>query len=159
MDVTFREINFENKKDNETAVLLLNEFMNRRDTLSSSSEINISIIEKIKSLGFSKIYLCEHLSNIIGIAVCFRGFSTFKQKELLNIHDFYIRKDFQGKGIGKRFLKYIESECLRNNFCRVTLEVYSDNINAIKLYRKSGFIGNADSENNCLICAMKKDLN
>jgi RimJ/RimL family protein N-acetyltransferase len=40
----------------------------------------------------------------------------------------------------------------------VTLEVYNDNPNAIKLYKKCGFIGSANTESDCLIYAMKKDL-
>lgn len=158
MDVTFREINYEDQNDCKIVVILLNEFMIDRDA-KSTGEIDISIIEKIKKLGFAKIYLCEFDSNIIGIAVCFRGFSTYKQKELLNIHDFYMQKNYQGKGLGRLFLEYIENECKKNNFCRVTLEVYGDNVNAIKLYRRSGYVGSGDSENNCLVYALKKDLN
>lgn len=158
MKVIFRETNMENKRDNESIVLLLNEFMNRNDQPNSTEKIDISIIGKLKKLSTTKIYLCENCNDIIGIAVCFIGFSTYKQRELLNIHDFFIRKEWQGKGIGKKFLQYIDKECVKNNLCRVTLEVYGDNTNAIKLYNQSGYIGNENSQNNCLIFAMKKDL-
>jgi len=156
MDISFREFDFEDKEDGERAVFLLNEFMNR--TEKSAREIDTSIIGQMKNLGFAKIYFSEVDRNIIGIAVCFKGFSTYKQKELLNIHDFYLQKNYQGNGIGKLFLEFIEKECIKNDFCRVTLEVYGDNANAIKLYKKSGYVGSADSENSCLIYAMKKDI-
>jgi len=156
MDISFREIDFEDKADGEKAVLLLNEFMNQ--TEKCTREIDISIIEKMQNLGFAKIYFSEVDRNIMGIAVCFKGFSTYKQKELLNIHDFYLQKNYQGNGIGKLFLEFIEKECIKNDFCRVTLEVYGDNSHAIKLYKKSGYVGSEDTKNSCLIYAMKKDL-
>jgi ribosomal protein S18 acetylase RimI-like enzyme len=155
MEIKFREINYKNKNDKIVAVTMLNEFMNRE---KNNGEIEITIIEKIQNLGYAKIYFCEDANDVIGIAVCFKGFSTYKQRELLNIHDFYIRSNYQGKGIGKNFLDYIQDECKRNNYCRVTLEVYNDNINAIKLYKKCGFIGSTSKENDQIIYAMKKDL-
>jgi len=157
MNVIFRETNMDNKRDNESIVLLLNEFMNTTDQ-TNRAEIDISVIDKLKKLSTTKIYLCENSDDIIGIAVCFIGFSTYNQRELLNIHDFFISSDWQGKGIGKKFLQYIDEECIKNNWCRVTLEVCGDNSNAIKLYSDSGYIGNENSENNCLIFAMKKDF-
>lgn len=156
MDILFKELRFDNKIDVQNAIRLLNEFMNLN--VKSEREIDENTFEKMKNLGFSKIYLCESDSNIIGIAVCFKGFSTYKQSELINIHDFYIQKDYQGKGIGMMFLDYIEKESIKNNFCRITLEVYGDNANAIKLYDKCGYIGSENSDSNCLIYAMKKDL-
>lgn len=159
MNVIFRETNMDNHIDNESIVQLLNEFMNGSDTINGIEKIDIGIIDELKRISTTRIYLCENSKDIIGIAVCFIGFSTYKQKRLLNIHDFFIRKEFQGKGIGKLFLEYIEQECLKNNLCRVTLEVYGDNMNAIKLYKHRGFVGNECIENKCLIYAMKKDLN
>lgn len=156
MDIAFREMNFEDKTDGEKAVFLLNEFMNHAEKCTRI--IDKSIIGKMQNLGYAKIYFSEVDRNVIGIAVCFKGFSTYKQKELLNIHDFYLQKNYQGNGIGRLFLEFIEKECKKNNFCRVTLEVYGDNVNAIKLYKKSGYVGSEDSENGCLIYAMKKDL-
>lgn len=155
MNINFRELNYDNNDDRQIAVVLLNEFMNMRH---NNKKIEIDIMEKIKALGYAKVYFCADGDTVIGIAVCFKGFSTFKQRELLNIHDFYIRSDYQGQGIGKMFIKYIEDECKKNGLCRVTLEVYNDNPNAIKLYKKCGFIGSENSESDCLVYAMKKDL-
>ena len=156
MNIIFREADLANSRDSKALVVLLNEFMHGKNT-TNVKIIDCGIIQKLTKLGTSKVYLCEYSEDIIGIAVCFIGFSTFKQKELLNIHDLFIKEEFQGKGIGTKFLKYIEKECLKNDFCRITLKAYDDNLNAIKLYEKSGFIGSKNSQHN-LIYAMKKDL-
>jgi GNAT superfamily N-acetyltransferase len=157
MNTIFREADLEKIRDNEAIVTLLNEFMFRNHP-DNTQHIDISIIQKLKKLGTTKIYLCELGNDIFGIAVCFVGFSTYRQRELLNIHDFFIQKEHQGKGIGTKFLEFIEKECIRNNFCRITLEVYNENKIAMKLYEKIGFLGNRDAEENHIIYAMKKDL-
>ena len=158
MDVIFRAADLNKDRDIEALVILINEFMFGKDTGNAKS-IDSGIAQKLKKIGTAKIYLCECYDNIIGIAVCFIGFSTYRQKELLNIHDFFIQKEYQGKGIGTRFLEYIEEECIKNDFCRITLEAYDDNTNAIKLYVNNGFQGNKNIGNNHLIYAMKKELN
>jgi GNAT superfamily N-acetyltransferase len=155
MNVFFRETDMTGVGDCEAVVRLLNEFMHIRSA-PDVREIDGGIIPKLKKLGTAKIYLCENGGQIIGIAVCFVGFSTYRQKELLNIHDIYIRDEYQRKGIGTEFLKYIESECMKNGFCRITLEVYGGNVNAVKAYEKCGFVGNKGAQE--VIYAMKKDL-
>ena len=155
MNFTFRESDLISSRDNDAIVQLLNEFM---FSDNSTGKIGLDIIPKLISLGNSKVYLCEADNNVIGIAMCFLGFSTYYQKELLNIHDFYIQDKYQGKGVGKCFLKYIEEDCTKNGICRITLEVLGDNANAIKVYKHCGFIGDAIDENNHIIYAMKKDL-
>ncbi|MDP4091399.1 MAG: GNAT family N-acetyltransferase [Bacillota bacterium] len=157
MDVTFRESDLSNHRDNEAIVSLLNEFMYGRKT-EGENIIDTGLIEKLRRLGTAKVYLCEYLDSIIGIAVCFVGFSTFKQKELLNIHDFYIKEEYQGRELGRRFLEYIENQCFKNGFCRITLEVYNDNVRAMKLYEKAGFVGNKNNEPDFPVYAMKKEL-
>mgnify|MGYP000862514020 CR=1 FL=1 len=155
MNINFREMNYDNNKEKQIATNLLNEFMN---ITNDNEKIDISVMDKMKSLGYAKIYFCTDADDVVGIAVCFKGFSSYRQRELLNIHDFYIRNKYQGQGIGKRFIEYIEGECKKNGLCRITLEVYSDNLNAIKLYRKCGFIGDEDTKEERQMYAMKKEL-
>ncbi len=155
MNINFREMIYDNNNDKHIAVVLLNEFLNLKN---STEKLEIGVMDKINNLGFGKVYFCVDGDVVIGIALCFRGFSSYKQTELLNIHDFYIRSNYQGQGIGKKFLEYIEEECKKNGFCRITLEAYDDNPNAIKLYRKCGFVGSETTDHDRLMYAMKKDL-
>ena len=37
----------------------------------------------------------------VGLAVCFRGFSTFAARPLLNIHDFSVLPACRGAGVGR----------------------------------------------------------
>src|SRR4029453_5239669 len=38
----------------------------------------------------------------VGIAVCFRGFSTFAARPLLNIHDLAVLPEYRGRGVGQQ---------------------------------------------------------
>lgn len=73
------------------------------------------------------------------MANCFVGFSTFKAKQLINIHDFVVHSDYRQKGLGENLLNTIAQYAHNNNMCRVSLEVREDNPKAMNLYKKVGF--------------------
>ncbi len=75
----------------------------------------------------------------VGIANCFINFSTFKAKQLVNIHDFAVSPFFRNLGIGKKLMQFVLDYCRENKFCRVNLEVRHDNYEAQRLYRKLNF--------------------
>mgnify|MGYP001335276847 CR=1 FL=1 len=74
-----------------------------------------------------------------GLAICILGFSTFRLKPVLNIHDFCVAERFQGRGVGKRLMAGVEEEARRRGCCKITLEVREDNLRAQALYLKCGF--------------------
>jgi ribosomal protein S18 acetylase RimI-like enzyme len=76
---------------------------------------------------------------LAGVANCFVGFSTFKAKPLINIHDFSVDPRFRRKGIGEAMLKAIADFCRKNDFCKISLEVRYDNAGAQRLYQRFGF--------------------
>ncbi|MEM6811395.1 MAG: GNAT family N-acetyltransferase [Pseudomonadota bacterium] len=78
-----------------------------------------------------------------GLANCFEGFSTFKCKPLINIHDMAVYPEFRGMQISQKILKKIEQIALERNACKITLEVLSENEPAQKAYKKFGFEGYA----------------
>jgi len=76
----------------------------------------------------------------VGLANCFYGFSTFRVKKLINIHDLIILPDYRDQGIGRKLLQEIARIGLKNNCCKVTLEVRYDNERAKHLYKSIGFM-------------------
>lgn len=73
------------------------------------------------------------------LANCNKCFSTFKAKTLINVHDFIVFPEYRGKGVGAYLLDCIFNYGVKNNFCRINLEVRNDNLKAQNLYAKSGF--------------------
>jgi ribosomal protein S18 acetylase RimI-like enzyme len=66
----------------------------------------------------------------VGLAICFQGFSSFKARPLLNIHDLAVAPTHRGQGVGQALLAAIEAEAARRGCCRITLEVREDNVGA-----------------------------
>jgi len=77
----------------------------------------------------------------VGLANCFEGFSTFKARPLVNIHDIVVHPDHRGIGISQKLLDSIEGEAKVRGACKITLEVLSGNNIAKKSYQKFGFNG------------------
>ena len=75
----------------------------------------------------------------VGIAVCFQGFSTFKAKPLVNIHDLAVAPTHRSLGIGRKLLDAVEHKARERGCCAVTLEVLEKNDRARRLYAAAGF--------------------
>jgi ribosomal protein S18 acetylase RimI-like enzyme len=73
------------------------------------------------------------------MAICLLGFSTFRARPLINIHDIAVHPDFRGQGIGRALLDAVEQHAREHGCCKVTLEVRSDNEPAMAAYRRAGF--------------------
>jgi ribosomal protein S18 acetylase RimI-like enzyme len=107
------------------------------DKLSVNNENNL--IEGLKNHPSSLILFAVLNETIIGMAICFWGFSTFETKWLLNIHDLIVYKKNRRRGIGKALLKGAMDIAQKNDCCRLTLEVRNDNNVAKRLYNSVGF--------------------
>jgi ribosomal protein S18 acetylase RimI-like enzyme len=74
-----------------------------------------------------------------GLANCLEGFSTFKCRKLVNIHDIAVLPEFRGLGLGRRLLEQVEVVARERDCCKITLEVLEGNKGAQAAYRKFGF--------------------
>ncbi|MED4189580.1 GNAT family N-acetyltransferase [Halalkalibacterium halodurans] len=61
-------------------------------------------------------------------------------EESLEIERIYIRKEFQGKGLGKVLINKAMEIALRQNKNKIWLGVWEKNENAIAFYQKMGFV-------------------
>ena len=75
----------------------------------------------------------------IGLINCFEGYSTFKAKPLLNVHDIAVLSSHRGQGVGQALLKAAETHALARGCCKLTLEVLSGNAPAMASYKRFGF--------------------
>ncbi|MEJ2308431.1 MAG: GNAT family N-acetyltransferase [Gammaproteobacteria bacterium] len=75
----------------------------------------------------------------VGLMNCFTGFSTFKCKPLINIHDVIVVTTRRGRGIAGRMLQQVEAIARQRGCCKLTLEVLQGNLPAQCAYRKAGF--------------------
>jgi GNAT superfamily N-acetyltransferase len=75
----------------------------------------------------------------IGLINCFEGYSTFKAKPLLNVHDIAVLASHRGQGVGQALLQAAEAHALSRGCCKLTLEVLSGNAPAMASYKHFGF--------------------
>ena len=73
---------------------------------------------------------------LIGYAMVAKSFSTEFGKPCIWIEDIYLKPEHCGKGVGSRFLSFMEQK-YPNAILR--LEVEADNERAVHVYQKSGF--------------------
>lgn len=84
------------------------------------------------------LFVCAD-EQYVGLVTCFELFSTFNVKPYLYIHDVVVRTDFRGQGLGRKLIEKLVEYSNEKKFCKITLEVRSDNPVAQKLYNSLGF--------------------
>ena len=94
---------------------------------------NSSILESELKNPFSKYIIARLNKKIVGFAGVI---DTVDQLEITNI---VVKKDFRKKGIGNELLEQLIKLAKENGKGKITLEVNSTNLAAIKLYEKNGF--------------------
>lgn len=110
-----------------------------------AAEVRERLASELKSVPGLVIFLARCDAKPAGVAVCFRGYSTFKAKPLLNIHDLTVRPESRNQGLGRALLHAITDYAETTHCCKITLEVRESNTGARRLYREFGF-GDAGSE-------------
>jgi ribosomal protein S18 acetylase RimI-like enzyme len=83
--------------------------------------------------------LCYVNNKAVGLINCFQGFSTFKCKPLINIHDVIVHSAFRGQGLSIQMLNKVEQIAIHRGCCKLTLEVLTDNKPAKHAYSNFGF--------------------
>jgi GNAT superfamily N-acetyltransferase len=74
-----------------------------------------------------------------GLINCMAGYSTFKAKPLLNIHDIAVLPEYRGQGVGQALLAAAEQLAIDRGCCKLTLEVLTGNARALQSYLRFGF--------------------
>jgi GNAT superfamily N-acetyltransferase len=97
------------------------------------------LIPGLREQPMALILLAYLDGQVIGIATCFRGFSTFAAKPLYNIHDLAVLPAFRGHGIGSLLLEAVAGKARERGCCKVTLEVLENNTRARRIYHNAGF--------------------
>ena len=78
---------------------------------------------------------------VVGAAVCVWSYSTFAGAPSVNLHDFSVLPEAQGRGVGSALLENLEHRARERGCAKLTLEVHDSNDGAKRLYAKFGFEG------------------
>ena len=134
---------YSNEQHSSDIVSLLSDYaldpMGGGEALSSYAKENL-VKELAKQTG--AISIIAYIDDKpIGLINCFQGFSTFKCKPLLNIHDVVVLEQYRGQGVCQKMLNKIEELAKERGCCKLTLEILEGNDGAKNAYIKYGFKG------------------
>jgi len=118
--------------------------------------VDITVDDLIRD-GFSnppkfRVYVAEQENTIIGIALFYERFSTWKGRTL-HLEDLIVTKSKQKIGAGKALYSAVLKYAYDHNFNRVAWEVIDWNSNAIDFYKSTG----ATYLNNWSVVQMNKE--
>ena len=131
-----------NRKAHQNAILLLLDAYSQDpmgDGKPLSARVRQKLIPGLQQHPTTIVFLAYADKAPVGIAVCFKGFSTFAARPLINIHDFAVLPDHRGNGIGRLMLAAIEEKAVRLGCCKLTLETQENNVRARQVYEAAGF--------------------
>jgi ribosomal protein S18 acetylase RimI-like enzyme len=103
------------------------------------ADVKQRLIPGLRSHPTTIVFLAYRGDDAVGMAVCFRGFSTFAAKPLINIHDLIVASQHRGQGIGTHLLDAVAQKARATGCCKLTLEVQENNHRARRLYQAAGF--------------------
>ncbi len=106
---------------------------------SLSPEVAKELIPGLSEHPTTIIFLAFKENKAVGIATCFKEFSTFHAKAMIHISDFYLIPEFRGQKIGKMLLEAVHKKANDLNCCKIILEVQENNQRAMQIYRHAGF--------------------
>ena len=75
----------------------------------------------------------------VGLVNTIEGYSTFRARPLLNVHDIVVLPAQRGCGVGQALLAACEAHARERGCCKLTLEVLSGNTRALRSYEGFGF--------------------
>jgi len=143
VQINIIQADYHNEQHSQDLVMLLNAYaldpMGGGEALADNVQQNL-VATLAKRNDFLTL-LCYVDNKPAGILNCVEGFSTFKCKPLLNIHDCGVLKEYRGLGLSQKLFNEAEKISRERGFCKLTLEVLEGNIVAQNAYKKLGFAG------------------
>ena len=98
-----------NPSHTEAVVKLLNDYANDfyggGEPLPQYSREHL--IAELAKRPTAHVFLAEVGGILVGLSICFEGFSTFACKPLMNIHDMFVAPSYRRQGISTELLFYI----------------------------------------------------
>lgn len=86
----------------------------------------------------AEVILAEADGSPVGFALFFHNFSTFIGKPGIYLEDLYVKKEYRGKGYGKKLLIYLARLAEERECGRFEWAVLNWNESAISFYRSLG---------------------
>lgn len=139
--ISVQVVDYLNPKDRADLLAMLDMYAN--DPMGGGEGLKTEVKDR----------LCDDLANFpgavswlaysgerpVGLLNAMPGYSTFKARPLMNIHDIAVDPAFRGQGVGQALLGALQDYARARSCCKLTLEVLSGNRVAQVSYARFGF--------------------
>ncbi len=136
-----RQVDYRNAEDQVALVGLLD--MYARDPMGGgdplSEHVKATLCHDLAEHPGAVSWIAYLDQQPVGLLNAFRGYSTFKARPLMNVHDIAVDPACRGQGVGQSLLDALETYAKDLGCCKLTLEVLSGNQPAQGSYQKFGF--------------------
>ena len=85
-------------------------------------------------------HVAEHDGEVVGIALWFLNFSTWRGTHGIYLEDLYVSPAHRGTGLGRELLRTLADECVTRGFARLEWSVLDWNAPSIEFYRAAGAV-------------------
>lgn len=108
-------------------------------------ECHLTTADLTKALFSERPALFGHVAEmdgaVVGCALWFLNFSTWRGKHGIYLEDLYVRPQYRGAGLGKALLVALAQVCVHNGYQRMEWSVLDWNQPAIDFYLSLGAVG------------------
>lgn len=136
-----RRVDYRQARDAQALVLLLDAYA--RDPMGGGEgltpEVKARLCDDLADRPTAASFIAWAGDAPVGLINCIEGYSTFKARPLMNIHDIAVLPAHRGAGVGQALLAAAEQHARERGCCKLTLEVLTGNARALSSYQRFGF--------------------
>lgn len=140
-NISVRLLNYHDIDDQRVLIALLD--MYARDPMGGGEGLKEAVKQRLCSDLAQQPGAASFVATIdsahVGLLNAMMGYSTFKARPLMNLHDIAVLPEYRGQGVGQALLKAAEDFARERHCCKLTLEVLSGNRAAMRSYELFGF--------------------
>ena len=96
--------------------------------------------EMMRSDIYAEGYLFEEEGKAAGYALNAKTYSREAGGMVLWLEELFILPEYRSRGLGREFFAYAEGYARENGYARIRLEVEEDNVRAVSLYERLGYL-------------------
>ncbi len=136
-----RRVDYSDARDRAAMIALLDAYA--RDPMGGgtplAADTRARLCDDLARLPAAASFIAWLDGEPVGLVNSFEGYSTFKARPLLNVHDIVVLPAQRERGVGQALLAACEAHARERGCCKLTLEVLSGNRRALRSYEGFGF--------------------
>ncbi len=85
-------------------------------------------------------HVAEHEGEVVGVALWFLNFSTWRGTHGIYLEDLYVQPDHRGRGLGKELLRTLASVCVERGYSPLEWSELAWNTPSFDFYQAAGAV-------------------